>query len=166
MSQKVDTKMNRVELAVDEKVFPRAVSVAAAYRFLDRCYVRLERSGRGKLSIFLKGKRKLAKARLDDLAGEFDNELLHQLMRHQVAERTDTLREVLVGRALLSAEPVEGFALDGQNEQSMDTDLDYLDDPLGIAVPWEEKYGDADEKGQDDQENQTEKKDKGDQKKP
>jgi hypothetical protein len=24
----------------------------------------------------------------------------------------------------------------------VEEELDYLDDPLGIAVPWEEKYGD------------------------
>jgi His-Xaa-Ser system protein HxsD len=155
MSASIDIRNNQVELAVDEKVFPRPVSVAAAYLFLNRCYIRLERGNRSQLRVFLKGKQKLAKARLTELAAEFDNELLHQLMRHQVAQQTSGLREVLVGRALLSAEPLEAFGVD-QPADGSGEDLDYLDDPLGIAVPWEEKYGDdqgqrQDGQGKDDQ---------------
>ncbi len=154
----LDTKGNRIEVAVDEKVFPRQVSIAAAYRFLDRCYIRLESGARNRLKVSLKGKHKTSRAKLDALAHEFENELLHQLMRHQVSEQTTGLREVLVGRALLSADPDQA-ALDspapagdaqppgGQAEE--DADLDYLDDPLGIAVPWEEKYGDGgDDRGE------------------
>ncbi len=152
MNSIADAEKNLVRFDVDEKVFPRQVSVAAAYRFLDRCYVLLERAGRGKLAVSLKGKKKMARARLDELADEFGSELLHQLMRHQVAAQTDGLREVLVGRALLSAEPVEAFDQEDALLETDDADLDYLDDPLGIAVPWEEKYGDhqgEDEKGED-----------------
>ncbi len=148
MSSIANAEENLVRFDVDEKVFPRQVSVAAAYRFLDRCYVLLERAGRGKLAVSLKGKKKMAKAGLSKLADEFDNELLHQLMRHQVSAQTDGLREVLVGRALLSAEPVEAFEQENALLEADDADLDYLDDPLGIAVPWEEKYGDN--QGKDD----------------
>ena len=144
----LDTRRNRIEVAVDEKVFPRPVSIAAAYRFLDRCYVRLESAARGRLKVFLMGKQKISPAELGDLAHEFENELLHQLMRHQVSEQTTGLREVLVGRALLSADPEppgpdaneDARAPEASSEDA--ADLDYLDDPLGIAVPWEEKYGD------------------------
>ncbi len=131
----VNAKKNYVEIVVDEKVFPRPVSIAAAYRFIDRCYIKLERTGRGKLSIGLKGKKRLAKSGLVSLAEDLENELLQQLMRSMISEQTAGLREVIVGRALLSAETQEA-------ESSRDEDLDYLDDPLGIAIPWEEKYGD------------------------
>ena len=52
---------------------------------------------------------------------------------------TRQIRELLVGRAL--------YAASGEEHQDMGLDLDFpeddgfLDDPLGIAVPWEEKYG-------------------------
>jgi len=144
----LDPKGNRIEVAVDEKVFPRQVSVAAAYRFLDRCYIRLERGPKGRLKVTLKGKAKTNRAGLSALADEFENELLHQLMREQVAAQTAGLREVLVGRALLSAEPAEPAAED-DDQAGDEADLDYLDDPLGIAVPWEEKY--SDDQGEDDQ---------------
>ncbi len=140
MDPKVDTKSNSIAVLLDEGIFPRAVGLAAAYRFLDRCYVLLESRPKGHLHVRLKGKAALDECTLEALAGEFGNELVHQLVRHQVAERTDQLRATIVGRALVSADPSLSFdALDpGAPEQP----LDYQDDPLGIAVPWEEKYGD------------------------
>lgn len=134
---------HEVRLEVDEGLFPRTVTVSAAYRFVDRCYVRLERLPRRHLLVLLKGKGKLTATAMASLHDEFQNELLHQLMRHQVAERTQQLREILVGRALLSAEPV---TQEGEEMSDVASDQSYLDDPLGIAVPWEEKYGDGKEK--------------------
>lgn len=143
----VDTKNNLVVVSVDEKVFPRQVSVAAAYRFLDRCYVRLARGAKGQLTVAIKAKAKASEAGLATLADEFENELLQQLMRQQIAAQTEGLREVLVGRALLSAEPVEAFGPES-DAAGGEGDIDYLDDPLGIAVPWEEKYGDDQGEGE------------------
>jgi len=139
----IDSRGNRIGLLLDEKIYPREVSLAAAYRFIDRCYVRLERTGRGQLLIWLKGKRKLSAKALEALAGDYDNELLQQLMRQQVAARTTGIREAIVGRALMSAEPwTEETEPDKTNEIE---ELDYTEDPLGIAVPWEEKYGGQEE---------------------
>jgi len=145
MEPKVDTKSNSVAVVLDEGIFPRPVGLAAAYRFLDRCYVLLETRPKGLLQVQLKGKEALDASSLRALAGEFDNELVHQLVRHQVSERTEQLRAAIVGRALLSADPsLSGETVEpGAPEQS----LDYKDDPLGIAVPWEEKYGDRKKRG-------------------
>jgi His-Xaa-Ser system protein HxsD len=142
MKPRVVTGQNAVVLDLDEKLFPREAVVAAAYVFVDRCYVRLERAPKKHVRVRLKGKRKLARTRLENLAEEFENELLHQLIRHQVAGKTEQLREILVGRALLSAAGAEPQA---EQPEAVEEDLDYLDDPLGIAVPWEEKYGDEKE---------------------
>jgi His-Xaa-Ser system protein HxsD len=138
MNPSIQAAKNLARIQVDEKLFPREVVVSAAYMFLDRCYLRLEQAPRRHVLVQIKGKKKLSKNQLTNLAEEFENELLHQLIRRQVAERTDGLREVIVGRALFSAEPAEGEAAPDEPQD----DMDYLDDPLGIAVPWEEKYGD------------------------
>jgi His-Xaa-Ser system protein HxsD len=139
MDPKVDRKSNSVLVMLDENVFPRQVGLAAAYHFLERCYVQLERRPAHRLHVRLKGKEPLDPAALCSLGEEFGNELVHQLVRHQVSERTDRLREAIVGRALMSAEPA------GARECAPQADpldaLDYLEDPLGIAVPWEEKHG-------------------------
>ncbi len=140
MEPKVDKRSNSVDVVLDEEVFPRPVGLAAAYRFIDRCYVLVESRPRRRLSVRLKGKQPLAAPALVALAGEFRNELLHQLVRHQVAERTDRLRAAIVGRALLSADTE--LAAEAAAPAPAADPLDFQDDPLGIAVPWEEKYGD------------------------
>ena len=139
MVPRVDTKSNSVGVKLDEDVFPRPVGLAAAYRFLDRCYVLVERGPQKKLHVRLKGKEPLGRPALEALAGEFGNELLHQLMRYQVSERTEPLRAAIAGRALLSVESEQ--TCEDPAGASADP-LDFRDDPLGIAVPWEEKYGD------------------------
>ena len=138
MNPSIQAAKNLACIQVDEKLFPREVVVSAAYLFLDRCYIRLEQAPRRQVLVLIKGKKKLSKNQLANLVDEFENELLHQLIRHQVAKRTDGLRDVIVGRALFSAEPAEGESAPDEPQEEMD----YLDDPLGIAVPWEEKYGD------------------------
>jgi len=97
----------------------------------------------------LRGKEPLDRAGLEALAGEFSNGLLHQVVRMRLAKRTGAVREMIVGRALLSAQPGAGLTdedpygapMDGVDPLADDELDDYLDDPLGIAVPWEEKYG-------------------------
>lgn len=140
MDPRVVRKANSVEVTLDETVFPRPAGLAAAYRFIDRCYVLIETRPGKRLSVRLEGKEPLSPAALAAIAGEFRNELLHQLMRHEVAERTDSLRAAIVGRALLSADPV--LAAETASPIALADPLDFRDDPLGIAVPWEEKYGD------------------------
>jgi His-Xaa-Ser system protein HxsD len=152
MDLKYEKELHGVRFELDEGVYPRPVSIAAGYRFLDRCYLRFERAGKNRLSVLVKGKQKLSRTALEALADEFHNELLQQLIRHQVSERTASLRDAIVGKALFSAEPAEpaepAEAAPGPAfETDSQADLDYLDDPLGIAVPWEEKYGDGQEKG-------------------
>jgi His-Xaa-Ser system protein HxsD len=146
MEPTIEAAKNAIHCMIDEKIFPRPVICAAAYIFIERCYIRLSRAEKKHVQVQLKGKKKLAKSQLEKLAGEFENELLHQLLRNQVAQKTDQLREIIVGRALLSAEPSasqEHAPLEQEEPVHPDSkeDLDYMDDPLGIAVPWEEKYG-------------------------
>jgi His-Xaa-Ser system protein HxsD len=133
---------NQARLTINEKVYNKAVVMAAAYVFLDRCYVRLERTEKKKIiRVLLKGKKRLTKRNLTKIEEEFFNELLHQCIRHQVSKTTGPLREILVGRALMSAEGRSSILAD-----NLDDELDYRKDPLGIAIPWEKKYGKDKEK--------------------
>lgn len=138
MEPTIDLRANTVSLVLDEGVFARPVGLAAAYRFIDRCYVRLEGRPRGRLQVVLKGKQPIDADGLARLGGDFCNEVVHQAERHRVSERTEALRAAIVGRALMSAEPAgNGSPLQPAGSSA---DCDYLDDPLGIAVPWEEKH--------------------------
>ncbi|MDY0000456.1 MAG: His-Xaa-Ser system protein HxsD [Polyangia bacterium] len=123
--------------------YPMDAVYGASYVFIDRCYVYLDKKGKG-IEVVLRGKEPLDDEALEALCGQFANELLHQVLRARLAKRSGKVREMIVGRALFSAEG-SGAGFEGELEDDFDDfgdEDDYLDDPLGIAVPWEEKYGD------------------------
>jgi len=140
---KIEGAKNSVSCLLEESLWPRPAILQAAYHFIDRCYVKLERAGAKKITVRLKGKKKLSARRLMELADEFGNELLHQFMREQLSRRAGRLREIILERALLSAQPAEGNEPLPVEGSTISADADYLEDPLGIAVPWEEKYGES-----------------------
>ncbi len=142
---------NEVRWTVRLSTYPMDAIYGASYVFLDRCYVYLDKPAPRQVEVVLRGREPLDAEALDALAGEFANQLLHQVLRARLAKRTGKVREMIIGRALFSAEgPESAFDdlddLDDLDDEGLD-DLDdeglddYLDDPLGIAVPWEEKYG-------------------------
>jgi His-Xaa-Ser system protein HxsD len=122
------------KVEVQKGLYPLEVIYGASYQFIDRCYVRLEQADDGRIAIYLKPKPELD-VDIEALAGEFQNELLNQAFRRKVAKRTGKIRDMVVQRALYSAAPPQSDVEDMEGD-----DLDFLDDPLGIAVPWEEKF--------------------------
>lgn len=143
MTPIVDARQNRIEWTIGLTTYPMDAVYGACYVFIDRCYVWLDKADEKRLQVVLRGKETLDRAALEALAGEFMNELLHQVLRLRLARRTGKVREMIIGRALYAAEsPAEEYVFE---EDLEGTDADYLDDPLGIAVPWEEKYGAKDQ---------------------
>lgn len=120
---------------LDEGLYPKDAIYGAAYVFIDRCYVRLDRPRPGRISIRLKPKANV-EIPLATLAGELENELLGQAWRRLLVEENRRLVETVTTRALAGAAGPPG--LDELLE--MDDDEAAFDDPLGIAVSWEEKY--------------------------
>jgi His-Xaa-Ser system protein HxsD len=137
-----------VELIADTGLYSVDSILGAAYVFVDRCYVFLDRLADGRVRISLTAKPGTSSDTFGEVAGEFQNELLAQTLRQQIAARHGKVREAIVARALFGAAPELPRAptdvqlgLDAQYLPAGNDD--FLDDPLGIAVPWEEKYGKA-----------------------
>jgi His-Xaa-Ser system protein HxsD len=133
-----------VDVVVDPSVYPVDAVMASAYVYIERCFVFLDKLEGGRLKVTLTAKQGTSDAELAEIAGAFQNELLAQALRQHVAARHERVRETLVARALFGAAPVlpasaEPPGLDPRFLPASDDD--YLEDPLGIAVPWEEKYG-------------------------
>ena len=124
-----------VELELDEDLYPRDAIYGAAYVFIDRCYVLLDRPSAGRVRIALRAKRPGADAQA--FAGELQNELLAQAWRRAIAEENRALIEQVTTRALAGAAGPPGLdellAMDIGEETA-------FEDPLGIAMSWEEKY--------------------------
>lgn len=125
----------RVSFVVSEDLYPLDAIQGAAYLFLDRAYVFLDRPADRQVVVVLKPKGS-AEVDLDALAGEFANELLNQALRKAVGASNAKIREFILAKAL--------FSVDAPS--SIDKLLAELDaeemEPLEIPVPWEaEKNG-------------------------
>ena len=136
-------------LTFNARVYPLDAVMSAAYTFLDRAYVLLDKDSTG--TIVRLWPKEGQDARPTE--GDFVNELLNEALRLKIAKQNQQVREMVINRALFAAtstnveEEVLDQALDSLDDlDDLDLDLDgdnldFLDDPLGIAVPWEEKYG-------------------------
>lgn len=124
-----------VSLEFDEGLYPRDAIYGAAYIFLDRCYVHLDRPSGGRVSVALRLKASTS-ASLDDLAGEFENELLGQSWRRVILEENRAIIERVSARAAAGSAGPPGL----DDLLNVDATGEAFDDPLGIAMSWEDKY--------------------------
>lgn len=124
-----------VTVEFDETLYPRDAIYGAAYIFIDRCYVRLDRPADGRVSVRLERKPQ-AQASLEELAGEFQNELLGQAWRRQILDENRALLERISARAAAGSAGPPGL----EDLLQIDPGSEAFDDPLGIAMSWEDKY--------------------------
>jgi His-Xaa-Ser system protein HxsD len=166
---KVSPQDGGASFDVDTRIYGMDAVMGTAYVFINRAYVLLDQPGPGRIRVQLSGKTPLRKDAVKALCGDFLNELLGQVLRERQAKRYGTLREALLAKAIFAAAPglanegagqAEPAAPTGQPpgefaaEPSLadlpDESADYLEDPLKIAMPWEERYGQKDDKGKKD----------------
>jgi His-Xaa-Ser system protein HxsD len=123
-------------IELDESLYPKDAIYGAAYVFIDRCYVHLDRAADRRIKVTLRAKKGVSSS-ADELAGEFQNELLGQAWRITIAEENRQLIESITTRALGGAAGPPGL----DELLAMDIgEASAFDDPLGIAMSWEEKY--------------------------
>ena len=139
----LDAATGSLTLSLDVSLYPRDVLYAAAYVFLDRAYVLLDRV-ESRFVVHVRGKRPLDEALLQAMAGEFENELLAQALRLKVAKANQRIIENITTLAISGA--TGGFAAHDRMADEPDLvdlqdpgDDGFLDDPLHIAEPWEAK---------------------------
>ncbi|MBW2979897.1 hypothetical protein KY360_00590 [Candidatus Woesearchaeota archaeon] len=137
----VDNKENCCLISINPKIYPLDAIYSAAYVFLDKSYVLLDGDPKEKITVELRPKEKQD---LEKLGREFNNELLNYAQYKKQAELNKEIRQVLLQRALLTSETSparDTLPKEGEEEPLEELDENYLDDPEGIAIPWEEKYG-------------------------
>jgi His-Xaa-Ser system protein HxsD len=116
-----DGRTAMVEL--DPTVYRLEAIKKAAYKFGDRCFVQIDTCANGRVVIILKTKRVLMDD-LEQLAGEFRNEVLDQELREVVAKETEAVRNLLLAQAFSKT-----ALLDPTGEAA-----DFRDDPLNIRA--------------------------------
>jgi His-Xaa-Ser system protein HxsD len=127
-----------ITLSIREDIYPLDAIYGAAYLFIDRCFVFLDRPEDQVVSVRLKVKKENPKEDsqtvLESLVGEFANELLNQVLRFRITESTSKIREYYMARAFVSV-PAQ-TSLDALLAELDAEELE--DDELEISVPWEE----------------------------
>jgi His-Xaa-Ser system protein HxsD len=118
-----------MKIQINNKVYPREAVLNTCFLFLDKAYLFLDFQD-DKMIVFLKNKRSSPLKK--SLKGEFMNKLLSWTLRCQINKNNRKMRDYILGRALFSAQPLK-------DSKPEDNKLDYELDPLGIAIPWDEK---------------------------
>jgi His-Xaa-Ser system protein HxsD len=134
----VDLSEGTAIVHVDESLYPLPAVQAAAYAFIDRGYVLLDRPAPERLRVCIALKAPPADPEaLPALVGELANELLASAFRQQLAQDNRVLVEAVTMQAMAGAMGAPSLT----DLADFDFTDDALDDPLGIAQSWEEKHG-------------------------
>lgn len=135
-----------VALSIDASTYGLEALYAASYTFLDRAYVLLDRPSPERYRVTLAPKKKVEgelRAVLTALAGELANELLAAAYRQRLHAEHRALIESVTMRAVAGAmgPPAAEPAPSLDELEAFDFSAEAFEDPLGIAMSWEEKYG-------------------------
>jgi len=143
--------MNKMSFKVSQDAFTRNVLLRTCHCFGRMYYTELDLDGNGNFRVTLQSKNGDAIENPDATQGEFRNHLVNESLRDELMTKAKTVKEIIVARALFGAAgppivDMPGFDQEDDFGFIEDEMGDYLDDPLGIAVPWEEKHQPVDPK--------------------
>lgn len=124
------------EIVLNSKVYPLSAIFGAAYVFIDKVYILFDGDPNKQIKVSFKLKPEINNEVLEDIVGEFKNELLNYSLREQIVKSNQKIRETIVAQALLS--PLYDTFSNFAEESSED---DQIEDPLGITETWEEHFG-------------------------
>jgi His-Xaa-Ser system protein HxsD len=142
---------NQILAFINPDLYDLDVVYGASYNFVDQAYIYLDGDPEEEIKVRLRGKQALNKKELQDLAGEFLNELVNVGLRYQISEKNKKIREYVVSTALAGAsgELKEELAREqrrqADKQRQEGSEAEWQKDPEDIAVPWEEKYKGEDE---------------------
>lgn len=144
-------------IRVHRKLYPKDVLFGTAFGFLELAFIHLDVADKEHIEVSMRVKPGKTSLSPRDLAGEFANELINQAIRLKLAKDTEKVRATIIERAIAQSVPIGDTQPRSEPSPAPDLppeiakilaeeddSLDFLDDPLGIAVPWEEKYGKKD----------------------
>lgn len=140
-------KGNYAEILIEEDIYPLITVEKAISNFTQDVYIKLEH--KDKKTLLIKIVLQEDKKNLENIIGEFYNELLRENIRYNVSKETKNLRELIVGRALyttcieMDEQDKEQCFESEKNNCKEASEEDYnLDE---IAVNWFENNEDKEE---------------------
>lgn len=116
------TPQQFVDVTFDSAAYSITAIQKAAYRFGNLCYIRIETTIDGRVSVQLTPKATVTSP--ESLAGDLRNEVLDQHLREVVAEETGRVRDLILAQAFSAVSLIDAIGESG----------DAVDDPLGIRA--------------------------------
>lgn len=133
-----------VTITINPRLYPLDVIYSAAYVFLDNFYIIMD--GDPETGVVVKIFPKDS-SDTKDIEKRFNNELVNYAFYKRQVERNADIRKAIIQRALVTSElsgEHDNITPEGQGNETGELegpDADYIEDPEGIAIPWEEKFG-------------------------
>ena len=127
--------MESVKILIAREMYPSEVLLSAAYKFIDQAYIHFSVSDEyWEVNI----SKKVTSCDVEKVAKEFENNLISQTLRCIISEKTKTLREIILARALTSTyinddDPI--LKIKAEQEDVSDEELEK------ILTNWFEIYG-------------------------
>ncbi len=126
----INLEKDRALVSLNPKIYSKEVIFAASYILLDKAYFLLDGDPKEQIIVDIRPKEGQD---IKKIADQFNDELVNYSVYHTQSEKNKKLRQMLLQRALLTASVPQPAVYEDDEE---------FDDPEGIAIPWEEKYGD------------------------
>jgi len=129
-------------IKIDTNKYPLEAILATSYKFIDRYYISHRYSNDSDVEISFMTKKEIE---LHDLESEYLDELESVSMYIEMDKKNNKYRKYIVGQSLFSLANDQYESEEtapGDNQAPENNEEGLQDDPLEIAVPWEEKYGD------------------------
>ena len=132
--EKNDKKTDSITISLNTEIYPLDVIYSAAYVFIDKAYVFLDGNPEEEILVTLTAKEG---GDILKIEGDFKNELLHYSNYRQNVIDSKDVRTIIMQKALFTSD--DDSLDDDSFLDDLEEDLDFLEDPEDIAVPWEEK---------------------------
>jgi His-Xaa-Ser system protein HxsD len=120
-------------LSLHTDLYSRDVLYSAAYVFIDRAYMLLDREA-DRYVIRFRTKQPVDEATLRGMAGEFENELLAQMLRERVGKANQNIIEDVTALAIGGATTKSTSG--GLVDLASPGEDGFVGDPKGLGVPW------------------------------
>ena len=142
----INEKEGYVIISINPKIYPLDVVLSSAYVFTEKYYCLVD--GDPKEEIIVEMRPKTKKGDLKKMAREFNNELINYANYAVQSLKNQILRESIITRVLethtIPSEEFDNYENVPSCEdevQQNNSEKSWFDDPEGIAIPWDEKYG-------------------------
>ena len=139
--QKAQAFFPKADKGMSSCCFPKGKSGIQLNGDSHCCTLKIQAADLVKISFKAEGLKKIT---AKEFRGKFLEELLHSSLRYTINQRNQKLREYIVGSALFSHDPAEAAVTPPEDvflEKETELPQGPLNDPLGIAVPWEQRNG-------------------------